>query len=165
MAVKDFTLSQKTLNELFEYKVGKLYWKVSRGSRKAGAEVGTTTPLGYLQTKVGGKLYLVHRLIYLMHYGCLPKFIDHKDGVKTNNKIRNLREASAVSNQYNRGLPSNNTSGVKGVYWNKAKEKWKAQCNVDGSAYHIGYFDDINKAEQALIQFRKKYHGMFAKHK
>ena len=165
MAIKDFTPSQETLNELFEYRKGRLFWKISRGSRKAGTEVGTLTPFGYLQTKINRKLYLVHRLIFLMHHRYLPKIIDHKDGVKTNNAIKNLREANVFNNQYNRGLPSNNTSGVKGVYWNKEKRRWKAKCNVNGKGYHIGYFTNIEESDKAVKVFRSQHHGNFAKHK
>lgn len=165
MAVKDFTLSQETLNELFEYRKGKLFLKVSRGGRKAGEEVGTLTPRGYKQTKVNRKLQLVHRLIFFIHHGYMPKMIDHIDGNRTNNRIENLRESDAFSNQYNRGLPSNNTSGVKGVYWNKEKRKWKAKCNVGGKGYHLGYYKDIKEADKAVRAFRSQHHGEFVKHK
>ncbi len=54
--------------------------------------------------------------------------IDHKDRYRLNNQRPNLRRATGRQNQGNRRLNSNNTSGFKGVCWNKQREKWRMMC-------------------------------------
>lgn len=66
-----------------------------------------------------------------------------------NNNIENLRAASKNLNAINTGLPKNNTSGVKGVSWNKACGKWSAQIKVNGKKIHLGTFTNIEDARQA----------------
>ena len=130
MAEQDSTPTQKLLHQLFEYKGGKLYWKVDAAYNvKIGDVAGTTDSKGYKTTKINGKIYKVHRLIFLMHYGYLPKFVDHKDKNPSNNKIENLRDATHSENQLNSKIPKNNTSGIKGVSWNSLVKKWAVRLN------------------------------------
>ena len=99
-----------------------------------------------------------------MYHGVDPleKMVDHKDKPTSNNKIDNLRLATNPQNQMNRvNLPSNNTSGVIGVCWNKKAKKWEAQIRVNKVQKFLGYF--INKED--AIKVRKeaeiKYYGNF----
>jgi hypothetical protein len=64
----------------------------------------------------------------------------------------------------NRKLFKNNTSGCKGVYWNKRNRKWQVSVGVSKKQKHIGYFDDLELAELVALEARDKYHGNFAKH-
>ena len=57
----------------------------------------------------------------------------------------------------------NNTSGFKGVYWHKARKKWRVQITVDGKNMHLGSFDDKKDAAQAYNDAAVQYHGEFAK--
>jgi HNH endonuclease/AP2 domain len=93
----------------------------------------------------------------------LPKYVDHIDGNKLNNNIENLRETTATQNAQNRKIHKNNTSGVKGVYFNKYK-KWVAQLKIDNKVTYLGSFDDIKLAENAVKEARSKNHGVFCKH-
>ncbi|MCH6546434.1 MAG: HNH endonuclease, partial [Deltaproteobacteria bacterium] len=68
--------------------------------------------------------YLVHRTVFYLSHGYLPEQIDHINGIRSDNRIDNLRGANDCTNAYNRGLQSNNTSGVKGVCWYKSRDKW-----------------------------------------
>ena len=86
------SLTQDYLKELFEYFNGDIYWKLSRSNViKVGKKAGYLNPNMYLSTSIDGKLYLNHRLIFLMHYGYLPKYIDHIDGNHYNNDPANVR--------------------------------------------------------------------------
>ena len=72
---------------------------------------------GYYQVRVDGKLTLVHRVIWEMHYGEIPrdKFIDHIDGNKLNNRLSNLRIVARELNARNCKLREDSSSGVAGV--------------------------------------------------
>ena len=165
MAEIDFSLSQDLLHELFEYRDGFLYWKNSVGNQVvAGSKFGTMRNNGYLQGTINKKIHRVHRLIFLYHHGFLPELLDHIDGDRANNKIENLRIANKSQNSFNAKISSKNTSGVKGVSWNKQKEKWKAECQHYKKRKHIGYFQTIEDAKNAVEFYRVSVHGEFANH-
>lgn len=160
------TLEQELLHELFDYKDGLLISKVSkaRNKIKKGDVIGCLMKNGYLKTRIGQKEYLVHRIIFLMHHGWLPEYVDHKDGNPLNNCIENLRPATNQQNSFNSKTSKANTSGVKGVSWSKARNKWEAKITMDGKTVHLGRFADIQDAEKAVRLYRTKHHGNFARH-
>jgi len=156
-------LTQQQLKNLFEYQDGNLIWKISKGKRgKIGSIAGTITSNGYLSIRVDKKNYKAHRLVYLYHHGYLPNIIDHIDRDKLNNKIENLREATISQNNVNTKIRKDNASGLKGVTWHKASNKWCAQIMVNCKQNHIGLFLDIEDARAAYLQARRKYFGEFA---
>ena len=68
-------------------------------------------------------------------------------------------------NQMNTSMKSNNTSGVKGVRWHKAANKWCTQIMKNGKLKHLGYFTEIDDAEAAYLAAAEEYQGQFAYHK
>lgn len=158
-------VTQELLHKLFEYRDGELYWKVSRGRlAKVGDKAGWISKKGYLNTKINGKCYLNHRLIFLMHYGYLPEMLDHKDTNTLNNRIENLREATRSQNNRNVKLRKDNTSGIKGVSWFKKSKKWLAQVTINKKQVYLGLYEDLELAELVATEARNKYHGEFANH-
>ena len=157
-------LNQEIVKELFEYKDGHLYWKVNRGPKKKGEPVSCKTDKGYFRVGLFGKTYRVHRLIYLLHHGYLPNELDHIDGNRSNNRIENLREATKSQNQYNKGIQKNNTSGVKGVWFDKVAKKWSTQLFVKGKKFYFGYFDSLEEAKKVIETARNNLHKEFANH-
>lgn len=158
-------ITQAKANELFEYKDGCLYWKVSRTpSIKVGQKAQTICEKSYKVT-VNKKPYKVHRIIFLMHYGYMPKMIDHIDGNPFNNKIENLRECTAQENNRNQKLALRNTSGFKNVTWSKSAKKWQVGFMLSNNYKHIGTFEDIELADLVAQEARDKYFGQFARHK
>jgi hypothetical protein len=114
--------------------------------------------------KVEGISYLAHRLAWAFVNGEFPESdIDHANGIKTDNRIENLRLATRSENQCNRGKHSNNKSGFKGVNWNREAKKWAARCMVKGKRTHIGYFDNAVLAALAYQQLAASMHGAFYK--
>lgn len=162
MADKHITLTQSYLNEIFEYRDGHLYRtkKISDGVN-VGDRIGTVDRKGYVVASIFYKKYSVHRLIYLMKHGYTPSIIDHIDGNKLNNCIENLRPATVMQNAYNSKIPSSNTSGIKGVSWDKKNKKWAVTCSYDGKNRHIGRFIDLQDAINAIDNFRKHHHKEF----
>ena len=158
-------ITQDQVKDLFDYRDGELYWKVKLSNRiKIGDKAGNLDGRGYWQTRINGKNYLIHRIVFLMFNGYLPKKIDHANTNSLDNKIDNLRPATNFENGYNAKTPKNNTSGVKGVYWNKRQQKWHVQLAIKGKVKFFGQYHDIEVAKFIAETMRYKYHGAFANH-
>ena len=163
-------LTVDLLNHLFEYdkETGNLIWKIKPSSRghsvKVGDIAGTLKSHGYLCVGINYNSYRAHRLIFLMHKGYLPKTIDHINGDKLDNRIENLRAATVGQNQHNRKTNANNTSGYKGVGWNKAQKKWTARITLERKNIHLGYFANVEEAAEVVRKAREELHGSFANH-
>lgn len=85
--------------------------------------------------------------------------VDHINRDHTDDRIDNLRWATYDEQNQNRGPMSmrrDNTSGVRGVHWNKTAAKWRAQIQVNGTKLHLGWFDDIHDAEAAYLAKRRE---------
>lgn len=73
-------------------------------------------------------------------------FTDHINMDRLDNRKENLRICTKSQNMHNRPAQSNNTSGHKNIYWDKARSKWTVEVKVQGKKYHIGRFNDIKEA-------------------
>jgi len=157
-------LTKEMVLERFEYIDGAIYWKTKTKTatrvtigKRAGGDHGD----GYRCVSINNKRYLEHRVIFLMHHGYLPRFIDHIDCNKSNNKIENLREASIFqNNQNNPNIRS--ASGVKGVYFNKQRNKYHCQLWANGKSECVGYFENLDEAKSAMLKARAQFHKNFA---
>jgi len=89
-------------------------------------------------------------------------FIDHANGNGLDNRRENLRIATRSQNQANRGVPRNNTSGLKGVYWQESHRGWKAAIYVNRKRIHAGLFKDKNDAGRAYDALAIEHYGEFA---
>ena len=140
----------------YEPKTGKLFWldcddMSNRWKAQfAGKEAFTAVCGGYRIGSVDDAKFKAHRIAWAIHYGELPSGqIDHKNGVRSDNQIENLRLATQQENMRNRTINRNNTSGTCGVSWCKRQKKWKAQIKVGGRLIHLGYFQSIDDAKAA----------------
>lgn len=88
---------------------------------------------------------------------------DHVDGNGLNNTRANLRVCTRSQNAMNKGAYRNNTSGFKGVCFNKRKNKWQAQINIYGNQTHLGYFPTPELAYEAYCNACVTYHGDFGR--
>jgi len=163
MATQNSTLTQEQAKSLFNYKDGVLYWKQNVGKIKAGTKAGSILNSGYCSIVFNGTRYQAHRLVYLLHHGYLPEYIDHIDGNRLNNLIANLRPATKSQNALNKRFDAKNTSGFRNVYWHKGYKKWRVSLMVGRKTVHIGSFDDLELAGLVAAEARKKYHGEFAR--
>ena len=159
-------IDQNLLLSMFTYQNGNLYRKISNSNRvKVGEQVGWLDGKGYLSVSIGSCSLKLHRAIFLMHHGFLPKYIDHIDGNPLNNKIENLREANRQQNMYNSKLRKNNTSGIKNVFWIKNLNKWHVKFIVNGKSKCFGCYSDISEASAVANQKRLELHKEFARSK
>lgn len=120
-------------------------------SRWAGKPAFTgTNNSGYNRGPCLGAYVLAHRVIWAMVTGAWPTGqIDHINGVRTDNRWINLREADHTINGRNARKKSNNTSGHNGVWWFASRNKWCAQITIDCRNIKLGYFDSIEEAVAA----------------
>lgn len=107
------------------------------------------------------KFHFIHRLIYQAHHGELPPVIDHIDGNPSNNSIDNLRCATVAQNQWNTKLKSNNTTGFKGVSFDKWNNRYRVEIKANGKL-HSTSWKDIGDAKMYLELAREMLHGDFA---
>tara|TARA_R110002020_G_scaffold125388_3_gene282597 strand:- start:282 stop:800 length:519 start_codon:yes stop_codon:yes gene_type:complete len=153
-------------NEKLKYnpESGHLKWITRpRGrSKTASLDAGHLNKLGYIEVRVKQTLYLAHRLAYLIHYGNLPKYIDHINGIKNDNRIINLRSCTNQENLRNQKIKKSNTSGYKGVSWHKAMKKWSVRITTDKHYKFIGNFTCRHEAARAYNDAAIKHHGEFA---
>lgn len=119
-----------------------------------GEPVGCKDAYGYLIVGVNYKLYKVHRIIWEMKNGAIPKglVIDHINQDKSDNRLLNLRLATKSQNALNAKVRSDNQQKCTGVSWKKDKKKYKAYITLNGKQRHLGYFNDKEDA----IKARKK---------
>jgi hypothetical protein len=143
-------ITQDELRALFDYSDGQLL-------RKTGAAIGSRRRDGYIVASVHGKLYLLHRLIWLWHHGELPAVIDHIDCNPSNNRIENLRPASKSLNGINRSRPKRNSkTAVLGVYYDSHRKLYATEIRHDGIRYRLGRFKTSAEAHAAYIAKRSE---------
>lgn len=113
---------------------------------------------GYAVRKEKGKNILMHRLILNTPEG---KDSDHINMNRLDNRCENLRIATRSENMMN-GCKSNNTSGYKGVCWNKLANKWRVQIKLNRKNIFLGYFTNKLEAAHAYNLKAKELFGKFA---
>lgn len=135
----------------YDEQTGEFYWLVKRGRGiKPGDIAGSIAPIGYRLISVNGRFYYAHRLAWLYVFGEWPDGqIDHINGVRSDNRITNLRSVSNRENHKNTKLRSDNTSGVNGVYWSNVRSKWIAQIVDDEKVKFLGAFANLEDAAKA----------------
>lgn len=90
--------------------------------------------------------------------------VDHINADGLDNQSSNLRLCTYRQNNHNSRKRKDNSSGHKGVYYFKKRQKWIAQIMPDtGKRIHIGCFDDIKEAAYAYDQFAVQLFGEFAR--
>ena len=109
------------------------------------------------------KTYNIHRLVCctFIENPNDKQCVDHKNNDKTNNHISNLRFATYSENNQNSKLSIKNTSGIKGVYFNKKAKKWHARIRIDGIKIHIGLFANLEDAKIARINRANQAFGIY----
>lgn len=138
---------------------GVLRWKKrpSQGTQ-AGDVAGSYHPKGYFQVGFKGQSWGAHVLAFVIVVGRWPKYeIDHRDGDGTNNRWRNLREATTSQNGRNRtrGANRNSTTGLRGVY-PTAHGKFIARVLLN-----CGTHKTPEQAQRAIERARRMFHGSF----
>ena len=148
-------LTRDRVLELLEYNpaTGEFRRKVPRGGEPAGSVAGYVGGSGYILISIDGKRYHAHRLAWLIVTGAWPRGdIDHINGIRTDNRIENLRDVTRSVNMQNlKRAHIDSTTGVLGIL--KVGKRYRARLMVNYTAYHIGYFDTA-----AYLAAKRQYH-------
>jgi hypothetical protein len=136
-------------------------WVNPRSRRvRVGDVAGSLTNYGYIVIRLNNRAYLAHRLAWLYVHGNWPAGeIDHRNGVRTDNRLENLRDVPGAINRQNvRRAKSTSKSGLLGVKWLPRLGKWQARITVDGRGMHLGVFLTKLEAQQAYISAKRDLH-------
>lgn len=108
---------------------------------------------------------LMHRVILSRILGrplLRSEHVDHKNLAPLCNVRSNLRLATRSQNQMNTDLHANNTSGYRGVSWDKSSKKWQSRIYINGKSRYLGHFNDPAEAYAAYCKAALEFHGEFA---
>lgn len=158
-------ITQEKILELLEYNSenGQFLWKNTGKGRNKNCIAGGAGKDGYINICINKKYYKAHRLAWLAYYGYLPeKQIDHINKITSDNRISNLRLATQAENNCNTKIRRDNSSGYKGITFDKQTNKWRAFIHFNKKTFRLGRFSDILEAVYAVKQKRKELHGEFA---
>ncbi|BCM87779.1 HNH endonuclease [Methylobacterium indicum] len=139
---------------------------VKRGPMMPGQQAGRVTKDGYRVIQFDGREWMEHILAWAYVHGELPPppfEIDHRDLVKSNNRISNLRLATAAQQQANTRARSHSKSGLKGVWWSKSRKKWISNIRLNGKSIYLGQYNTAEEASLAYSNASKSLYGEFAR--
>lgn len=148
----------------YDPKTGVFRRRRTRGRWKAGEVVGTVNHNGYLIIPIGPQRCFAHKIAIFLATGQMPASVDHINGDKQDNRLANLRPCNHAQNGANMKVKVTNSSGVKGVSFDKVNRRWKASLTVNRKQITVGRFDTLEEARAAIFAARNQHHGEFARH-
>jgi hypothetical protein len=127
---------------------------------KIQTDMGSVMPNGYVSVWYNGRNDYMHRVVWEHANGPIPEgmVVDHINGVRSDNRLSNLRLATPSQNAQNRKLSSNNRTGKKGIAYHARAKKWLAYIGVNNKQKYLGSFDSSDAAEHAYLEAAAKYH-------
>ena len=159
--IRKVNLTAEQLREVVDYDpaTGEFRWKANRKDR-IGRAVGRIQSGGYRQILIGETRYMAHRLAWLYMTGAWPAHtVDHRNGIRDDNRWHNLRDATQGENcQNQRQAHANSKSGMLGASWHAPSRKWMATIKVNGKKYFLGRFTTREAAHQAYLDAKARLH-------
>lgn len=160
MAAADLTAAR--LRELLSYDpdTGIFTWRKSGKGRNTGVPAGCFDKSnGYVAIYIDYQKNYAHRLAWLYANGCWPDGeIDHRDGVRTNNRLMNLRVVTRVVNMQNRRTANSvSASGLLGAY--RKRDRWVSHLRVNGAIVRLGSFPTAEAAHAAYVAAKRLHHA------
>jgi hypothetical protein len=158
-------VTAKRLRELLDYnpETGEFTWKVKIKQVNRGDLAGSIKSNGYRNISIDRHEYGAHRLAWLYVHGCFPReYIDHINRNKQDNRLCNLREATAQQNTHNRRGDKDSKTGIKGVYPRRNGRCFEAAIMRDGKLNYLGQFPTREAASASYTAAARLLHGEFA---
>ncbi len=159
MQRKNSNLTQERLKEVLSYdpSTGDFIWLITRGrNAPAGTKASqSVNSQGYRQIMIDQQHFKAHRLVWFYVYGVWPEAdIDHINGVRSDNRIINLRALSRSDNVMNSPRKCGTyTSRYRGVHYHKPVQKWVAKYK----GKYLGAFDTEEEAHEAYLTEARKH--------
>lgn len=115
---------------------------------------------GYGQIRFGGKALYAHRVAWELANGPIPArmVIDHTCHNRMCVRPSHMHAVTSKQNGENLELSKANRSGVRGVHWDKRRNKWCARVTHNGVGFAAGSYDSLPEAESAVINLRNQLH-------
>ena len=143
---------------LYDAATGLFTWRGGPRGVRAGGSAGTSTRTGYVAITIDGKHHQAHRLAWLYAHGQWPTAeIDHINGVRSDNRLCNLRDVPVRDNRCNAARRNDNGSGVAGVHWDAARQKWQAKISLNKRLIFLGRFTSYDAAVVARRSAERAY--------
>lgn len=164
------TLTYERLREVLSYnkQSGLFRWRETRNhlSKKGSVAGCESKDSGYTVIRIDGVLYRANRLAVFYVTGEWPLGeVDHRDLDRSNDRWRNLRDATPTQNAGNRRAQSNNALGIKGVdLWtgSRGQTYYRVQIKCDG-VRKTTYFKTEEEAVAAYAKQADALFGEFAR--
>lgn len=157
-------IDQETVKKLFHYDAqsGMLLWRNGNGRNvKPWQQANSLNSNGYYAVKINGINYSVHRIIWLYVNGKFPNGdIDHKNRIRNDNRLCNLRDVSRTDNAQNISLPRHNKSGHIGVSWFKKHKAWTVYIKVNKKNKWLGCYKNLNDAIAARKAGERQFYNL-----
>lgn len=162
---QDRSIPLELANAMLVYNpdTGEFRWRVDprRVGMKPGDVAGSKRSDGYIAIMLKGKSYYAHRVAWLIYHGIWPgMMIDHANGIRSDNRISNLRLATRAQNSSNRKRNKNSTCPYKGITRTKGG-KWIGTIRHAGVANYLGTYDTPEEAHdaywRAAVALRKEF--------
>lgn len=117
--------------------------------------------VGYRTVNVNSVHYRVHRIVWMLNRGDIPQgmHIDHINGDREDNRLCNLRLATARGNAMNSNRATGN-SGLRGV--RRTGNRWQAHVRMGGRKQHVGMFSTKGEAAVAAAKAAMRFHGEYS---
>jgi hypothetical protein len=145
----------------YDAETGVVYWINRQGNKSAGAVAGSVKRDGYIRVGCKEKSICAHRIAWAIAHKEWPdKSIDHVNGVRSDNRIANLRLVDPIENSQNRRTASKNKGScdAHGVTLHKQSGKWQAAIQSNRKTIYIGLFDSVEQASSAYLAAKAELH-------
>lgn len=159
----DLTAEALRLLVTYDSQTGELCQRNATGRHgcwKAGRAMGSLAPTGYMTIRLHRRLHQAHRLVWLYVHGQWPSHdIDHINGIRTDNRIENLRDVpNEVNRQNTKRARVDSRSSVQGVRYDGRRGHYVAQIRHKGRRHYLGSFGSPDAARAAYVAAKTKLH-------
>jgi hypothetical protein len=155
-------LSRERLAQLFSYdpETGHFIRLPGGSYRPKGGDVAGCIKSDYVVIRVDGVLYRAHRLAFLYMTGAWPENeVDHLNGIKSDNRWKNLRDVTLAENRQNQiRARKNSKTGLLGAHFDTNRNQFKAEICISGKNRNLGYFDTAADAHAAYLKAKRENH-------
>jgi HNH endonuclease len=157
----DFTQDELRAALSYDYETGVFVWIKTYRNHNLGRVAGCLDKDGYVQIKFKKRLWRAHRLAWFYVYGVWPKMqIDHENGNRSDNSIKNLRDVNCAGNSQNRRTADKDSStGLLGIDYQTRWKKYRARIMINGQRMTLGGFKTKEDAHQAYLLAKRTFHN------